>query len=210
MGWGLMLGLMCVGGIVVVALIAVVVGVGVYNGLVSRNVETKNAWSQIDVQLKRRYDLIPNLVETVKGYAGHEKETLERVIQARNMAMGAKSVSEQAQAENFLTGALKSLFAVSEAYPDLKANRRGATSLRWLRALLDHGVEVHGQVVVCPGVNDGDVLDDTLTGILDEYPELATVCVVPLGVSRHSTKSSLRVHTTAEAEAVKKAPQVKF
>src|SRR5438132_10226857 len=90
--------------------------------------------------------------------------------------------------------------------PDVRAtmlrNRRGATSLRWLRALLDHGVEVHGQVVVCPGVNDGDVLDDTLTGILDEYPELATLCVVPLGVSRHSTKSSLRVHTTAEAAAV--------
>src|SRR5260370_17894676 len=114
---------MCGGGIVVVALIAVVVGVGVYNGLVSRNVETKNAWSQIDVQLKRRYDLIPNLVETVKGYASHEKETLERVIQARNMAMGAKSIGEQAQAENQLTGALKSLFAVSEAYPDLKANQ---------------------------------------------------------------------------------------
>src|SRR5947208_10198627 len=123
MAGGLMLGLMCVGGIVVVALIAVVVGVGVYNGLVSRNVETKNAWSQIDVQLKRRYDLIPNLVETVKGYAGHEKETLERVIQARNMAVSAKSVSEQAQAEGILTGALKSLFAVAEAYPDLKANQ---------------------------------------------------------------------------------------
>src|SRR5436853_5209185 len=123
MGWALMLGLMCVGGIVVVALLAVVMGVMVYNGLVNKSTETKNSWSQIDVQLKRRYDLIPNLVETVKGYAGHEKETLERVIQARNMAMGAKSVSEQAQAENFLTGALKSLFAVSEAYPDLKANQ---------------------------------------------------------------------------------------
>jgi putative radical SAM enzyme (TIGR03279 family) len=90
--------------------------------------------------------------------------------------------------------------------PDVRAtmlrNRRGATSLRWLRALLDHGVEVHGQVVVCPGVNDGDVLDDTLTGVLDEYPELATLCVVPLGVSRHSTQSSLRVHTAAEAAAV--------
>jgi putative radical SAM enzyme (TIGR03279 family) len=90
--------------------------------------------------------------------------------------------------------------------PDVRAamlrNRRGATSLRWLRALLDHGVEVHGQVVVCPGVNDGEVLEDTLTGILDEYPDLATVCVVPLGVSRHSSNSSLRVHTTDEAAAV--------
>jgi putative radical SAM enzyme (TIGR03279 family) len=81
-------------------------------------------------------------------------------------------------------------------------NNRGATSLRWLRALLDHGVEVHGQVVVCPGVNDGAVLEDTLAGVLDEYPELATLCVVPLGVSRHSSEQSLRRHTTAEAVAV--------
>ena len=78
-------------------------------------------------------------------------------------------------------------------------NRRGATSLRWVRALLDHGIEVHGQVVVCPGVNDGAVLDDTLCGVLDRFPELATVCVVPLGVSRWSNESSMRPHTDAEA-----------
>src|SRR5687767_10502142 len=81
-------------------------------------------------------------------------------------------------------------------------NRRGATSLRWLRALLDHGIEVHGQVVVCPGVNDGAVLDDTLAGVLDRYPELASLCIVPLGVSKWSGESSMRPHTTAEAEAV--------
>jgi putative radical SAM enzyme (TIGR03279 family) len=90
--------------------------------------------------------------------------------------------------------------------PDLRArmlrNKRGATSLRWLRALLDHGIEVHGQVVVCPGVNDGDVLEDTLCGVLDRYPELATVCVVPLGVSRWSGEPSLRPHTRGEAAAV--------
>src|SRR5438876_3133938 len=90
--------------------------------------------------------------------------------------------------------------------PDVRArmlrNRRGATSLRWLRALLDHDVEVHGQVVVCPGVNDGAVLEDTLAGVLDEYPELATVGVVPLGVSRHSHEPSMRPHTVAEAAAV--------
>jgi LemA protein len=97
--------------------------VAIYNGLVNRRVETENSWSQIDVQLKRRYDLIPNLVETVKGYASHEKETLERVVQARNMAMNAKGVAEQAQAESMLTGTLKTLFAVAEAYPDLKANQ---------------------------------------------------------------------------------------
>ncbi len=81
-------------------------------------------------------------------------------------------------------------------------NRRGATSLRWLRALLDHGISVHGQVVVCPGVNDGAVLDDTLAGVLDEYPELATVAVVPLGVSRYNTEVAMRPHTTLEAGAV--------
>ena len=90
--------------------------------------------------------------------------------------------------------------------PDVRSrmlrNRRGATSLRWLRALLDHGVTVHGQVVVCPGVNDGAVLDDTLTGVLDQYPELATLCVVPLGVSRYNREAAMRPHTAAEAAAV--------
>ncbi len=82
---------------------------------------------------------------------------------------------------------------------DLLRNRRGATSLRWLRALLDHGVEVHGQIVVCPGLNDGAVLDDTLAGVLDQFPELATLCIVPLGVSRWNTEPRMRPHTRAEA-----------
>ncbi len=94
-----------------------------YNGLVNLRNRIENAWSQIDVQLKRRYDLIPNLVETVKGYAAHERETLEAVIQARNVAMTASGPADQAQAENMITGALKSVFALSEAYPDLKANQ---------------------------------------------------------------------------------------
>jgi LemA protein len=106
---------------IVVLLVAIVIGI--YNSLVSLRNRIENAWAQIDVQLKRRYDLIPNLVETVKGYATHEQETLEKVIQARNMAVSATGVEGQAQAENMLTGALKSLFAVSEAYPDLKANQ---------------------------------------------------------------------------------------
>jgi NifB/MoaA-like Fe-S oxidoreductase len=80
-------------------------------------------------------------------------------------------------------------------------NRRGATSLRWLRALLDHGVEIHGQVVVCPGINDGAVLDDTLAGVLDCFPELKTVACVPLGVSKYSAEAAMRAHTRAEAEA---------
>ncbi len=94
-----------------------------YNGLVSLRNRIENAWAQIDVQLKRRYDLIPNLVETVKAYAAHESGTLEAVIQARNMAMTAQGPHDQAEAENMITGALKSVFALSEAYPDLKANQ---------------------------------------------------------------------------------------
>ncbi len=97
-----------------------------YNGLVGLRNRIENAWAQIDVQLKRRYDLIPNLVETVKGYASHERETLDAVIQARNAGMTASGPHEQAEAENQITGALKSLFALSEAYPDLKANQNFA------------------------------------------------------------------------------------
>ena len=95
--------------------------VGVFNSLVRSRNRVKESWSDIDVQLKRRYDLIPNLVETVKGYAAHEAGTLDKVIQARAKAMGAQTVAEHAQAENMLTGALKSLFALSEAYPQLRA-----------------------------------------------------------------------------------------
>ena len=93
-----------------------------YNSLVRLRNRTKNAWAQIDVQLRRRYDLIPNLIETVKGYAEHEKETFDAVIQARSSAMAATGPVDQAQNENLLEGTLKSLFALSEAYPDLKAN----------------------------------------------------------------------------------------
>jgi LemA protein len=107
-------------GIVVLVAIYLIV---TYNSLVSLRNRIENAWAQIDVQLKRRYDLIPNLVETVKGYAAHERETLQAVIEARNMGMQAQTPREQAQAENMITGALKSLFALSEAYPDLKANQ---------------------------------------------------------------------------------------
>lgn len=93
-----------------------------YNKLIALTNRAEEAWSDIDVQLKRRYDLIPNLVETVKGYVTHERDTLQKVTEARTAAMGANTVGEHAQAENMLTGALKSLFAVAESYPDLKAN----------------------------------------------------------------------------------------
>jgi LemA protein len=111
--------------IVIVVIVVLLVGffwLG-YNGLVKRRNQVDNAWSQIDVQLKRRHDLIPNLVETVKGYAAHERGTFEAVTQARANAINAQTPGEQAQAENVLSGALKSLFAVAEAYPDLKANQ---------------------------------------------------------------------------------------
>lgn len=97
------------------------IGVSIYNSLVRLRVRSENAWADIDVQLKRRYDLIPNLVETVKGYASHEKGTLEAVIEARNRAMSAQGPKEKAAAEGMLTGALKSLFALAEAYPQLRA-----------------------------------------------------------------------------------------
>ena len=111
--------------IVVVALGAIMLLylVVAYNGLVKIRNAVQEAWAQIDVQLKRRYDLIPNLVETVKGYAGHEKETLEAVVKARQVGIDASGIKDQAMAENMITGALKSLFALSEAYPDLKANQ---------------------------------------------------------------------------------------
>ena len=111
--------------IVIVVIVVLVVGFfwfG-YNSLVKKRNQVDNAWSQIDVQLKRRHDLIPNLVETVKGYAAHERGTFEAVTQARANAINAQTPADQAQAENVLSGALKSLFAVAEAYPDLKANQ---------------------------------------------------------------------------------------
>jgi LemA protein len=93
-----------------------------YNGLVTKRNRVDNSWGQIEVQTKRRYDLIPNLVETVKGYAAHEQQTFERVVQARNAAQAATTPADQAQAENLLTGALRQLFAVAEAYPELRAS----------------------------------------------------------------------------------------
>jgi LemA protein len=96
-------------------------GVGLYNGLVKLREQADVAWADIDVQLKRRYDLIPNVVETVKGYAEHENKTLEAVVAARSSAMSAQSPAQKGQAEGMLAGALKSLFALAEAYPDLKA-----------------------------------------------------------------------------------------
>ncbi|CAA9251211.1 MAG: LemA protein [uncultured Acidimicrobiales bacterium] len=111
--------------LIVAGVVAVLIGLYVlmtYNGLVKLRNRIENAWSQVDVQLQRRYDLIPNLVETVKGYATHERAVFEEVTRARANAIGASGVAQQAEAENAVSGALKSLFAVAEAYPDLQAS----------------------------------------------------------------------------------------
>lgn len=115
MGIGLIL-------IIVIVVLAIWI-IAIYNGLIRLKNRVDEAWSDIDVQLKRRYDLIPNLVSTVKGYAAHEKEVFEKVTAARTAAMGAGTGAGKAEAENMLSGALKSLFAVAESYPDLKANQ---------------------------------------------------------------------------------------
>ena len=115
--------LIAVGILLGIVLILVLVVAGIYNGLVRLRNQTKNAWAQIDVQLKRRHDLIPNLVNTVRGYATHEQKTLENVIAARNQAVNAGSVEDKIKAETALGGALGRLLVVMEQYPDLKANQ---------------------------------------------------------------------------------------
>ncbi|MCL5070851.1 MAG: LemA family protein, partial [Actinobacteria bacterium] len=108
--------------IIVILVVILIIFIGLYNSIVSLRNKVDNAWSQIDVQLRKRFDLIPNLVETVKGYAAHERETLEKVIEARQIGMNANTVKDQAQADNMISSTLKSLFAVAENYPNLKAD----------------------------------------------------------------------------------------
>lgn len=114
-----MIGVLILGGVVLVVGLWLISS---YNSMVKLRNMVRNSWAQIDVQLKRRFDLVPNLVETVKGYAAHEKEVLEKVTQARSMVQSAQSIEQRQQAENQLTNTLRSLFAVAEAYPQLKAN----------------------------------------------------------------------------------------
>lgn len=127
-------GWIILGAVVLIAFFAIVV----YNGLIQLKNKVDEAWADIETQLKRRYDLIPNLVETVKGYAGHEKGTLENVIKARNMAMNAGTFADKAQAENALSGTLKSLFALAENYPDLKANQNFLDLQQTLKEIEEH------------------------------------------------------------------------
>ncbi len=137
--------------VLVLIVLAVVVGIMLYNRFVTLRNRSENAWAQVDVQLRRRYDLIPNLVEIVKGYASHERETFERVIRARSAGVEAKSVEEQAQAENMITQALRQLFAVSEAYPELRANEN-------FRALQDELTSTEQQIAVSRQIYNDTVL----------------------------------------------------
>ncbi len=137
--------------IAVVVLLALLV-ISLYNRFVQLRNRIDNAWAQVDVMLRRRYDLIPNLVETVKGYASHERETFERVVQARAAAAAARTVEEQGQAENVLTGALRQLFAVAEAYPELRANEN-------FQALQGELTNTEGQIATSRQIYNDTVLN---------------------------------------------------
>lgn len=178
--------------ILVIAVFIILWIIGAYNGLIRLRTQLENAWAQIDVQLKRRHDLIPNLVETVKGYAAHERGTLEAVIQARNMAVSAKSVADRAQAENVLTGALKSLFAVAEAYPNLKANEN-------FMALQEELTSTENKIAFSRQFYNDSVMTYN-TGIQ----------VFPTNLIANTFGFAKRDFFEVKEEAERQAPQVKF
>jgi LemA protein len=183
--------------VLVIAAIIVVYVVALYNGLVRRKVETDNAWSQIDIQLKRRHDLIPNLVETVKGYAAHEKTTLEEVIAARNTAVSASGGGgrEQAAAENVLTGALRQIFALSENYPNLKANDN-------FRELQEELTSTENRISFAR-----QHYNDSVSVYNTALQQVPTNIVAGLG---HFTPKEFFELDAAEAAAAKTAPKVSF
>jgi LemA protein len=175
--------------IVVAALL--LAGVFIYNRLVRLRNRTDNAWSQVDVQLKRRYDLIPNLVETVKGYAAHERQTFEDVVKARGQAQSATTVEEQAQAEDFLTSALRKLFALAEDYPELQASE----NFRKLQAEL---AETEDRISVARQIYN----DATLT-----YNN--SVQTVPSNIVARLAGFKTREYFEVEGDA-RSAPEVQF
>lgn len=178
-------------------LIVVVVVIGgwlllTYNSLIRRRNQVKEAWSDIDVQLKRRYDLIPNLVETVKGYARHEAAVFDNVTRARSAAMGAQTPAEHGKAENMLTGALKSLFAVAEAYPDLKAN---TNFLELQRELSD----TENKIQAARRFYNGNVRDFN-----------TAIESVPTNIIAGTFGFTTQEYFELEEEAAKNAPKVAF
>ncbi|HZS64662.1 MAG TPA: LemA family protein [Xanthobacteraceae bacterium] len=178
-------------GIAVVVLLWVI---SIYNGLVTLRQRVNQAFSDIDVQLKQRHDLIPNLVETVKGYAAHERGTLEEVVKARNVAMAAQGPAQQAAAENMLTGALRQLFALSEAYPDLKANQ----NFQQLQAEL---TDLENKIAAARRFFNNAVQEYN-TGI-QQFP--AVLLAGPLGFQPREF-----FDTGAERAQLEQAPAVKF
>ena len=186
-GWGVWIVL----GIIVLLVIWVI---GIYNGLVAMRQRVNQSFADIDVQLKQRHDLIPNLVETVKGYAAHERGTLDAVVKARNVAMAAQGPAQQAAAENMLSGALRQLFALSEAYPDLKANQ----NFQQLQAELS---DIENKLAAARRFFNNSVQEYN-TGI-EQFP--AALLAGPLGFQRRE------FFDVAEARPqLEQAPSVKF
>lgn len=178
-------------------LLAVVVVVALwliatYNGLVRLNTQTEEAWSDIDVQLKRRYDLIPNLINTVKGYAAHESGVFEKVSQARATAMGAQSPQDKAVAENALSSTLKSLFAVTEAYPELKANEN-------FLKLQDELSDTENKIQAARRFYNGNVRDLNIK-----------LQVFPTNLIANMLGFKARAFFGLENEAERQVPEVKF
>jgi LemA protein len=175
-----------------VLVVLVLIVVGMYNKLVSLRNRAENAWAQVDVQLRKRYDLIPNLVETVKGYAAHERQVFEEVTEARTRAQQAQGVQDQAQAENALTAAIGRLFAVAEAYPELRATE----NFQQLQAQL---TEVEGDIAV-----SRQVYNDT---VLTYDTALETV---PTSIIAGIFNFRPREYFEVEEAAIREAPQVSF
>lgn len=178
--------------VLVVVIVAFVGGIAIYNNLVQLRENVKNGWSQIDVQLKRRHDLIQNLVETAKGYMGHEKETLERVIKARQQAVDASGLKDKEMAENFLTGTLRSLFAVSENYPNLKADLQ-------MRQLHEELVSTENKIGFARQYYNDEV--NRLNTAVQSFPDNMIA-----NAFKFTKSEFFEIEDTAE----KKAPQVKF
>lgn len=179
-------------------IIAVVLGalvlwaVGIFNNLVQLRESTKNGWSQIDVQLKRRHDLIPNLVQTAKGYMAHERQTLENVIKARQQAVDASSLRDKQAAENFLTGTLRSLFAVSENYPNLKADAQ-------MRQLHEELVTTENKIAFARQYYNDEV--NRLNTAVQSFPD-----AVVANMFQFQTREFFEIEDASE----KKVPEVKF
>jgi LemA protein len=174
--------------ILIVAVIVALFVVSIYNRLVQTRNRVDNAWAQVDVELKRRYDLIPNLVETVKGYAAHEREVFERVTEARSGAVAARTPEQQARAENVLTSALRQLFAVAEAYPDLKANQ----NFQQLQAQLE---QTEAQIATARQIYNDTVL--TYNNAIQVFP-----AVILAGMFGFTKRTFFETQEPAEREPV--------